>query len=198
MSTQSKLNHFNESWILAKEKLSIHVLNHSHLETLAQLASEKEIWQFAPHTFYQKETFEEKWFGDAMHTKQRITFVIAYENNIKGSSSYYEIDSENRRLNIGYTWFHPSAWGTKINPLSKLLMLEYAFENLNFNRVAFVVDSLNIRSCHAVKKLAIKQEGILRNHMVLPNGRIRHSVIFSVIKEEWPEVKKHIVNLCQL
>jgi RimJ/RimL family protein N-acetyltransferase len=175
-------------------------LNKKHENVLTELAAEKTIWTYAPEPYYQPEIFKEKWLNKAitqMNVNERICFVISYDENVVGSSSYYEIDLPNKRATIGYTWFHPQVWGSKINTLSKLIMLEYAFETLQLNRVGFCVDSLNKRSCLALEKLGITREGILRNHMVLPD-RIRHSVIYSVISDEWAVVKKSLEKILAL
>ena len=185
---------------LSKDNVKLTILNNEHEHSLTKLASERRIWEYAPEQYDQPKIFQEKWFKKAvrqMRKKERICFVIFLNDKIVGSSSYYEIDLENKKINIGYTWFHPSVWGTKINPISKLIMLEYAFEALELNRVGFSVDSLNNRSCHALKKLGMKHEGILRNHLVLPNKRIRHSAMFSVIHNEWADVKKRIEKIIE-
>lgn len=75
------------------------------------------------------------------------------------------------------------------------MMLENAFETLKLNRVGFSVDSINQRSCCALEKLGIKHEGILRNHLILPNKRARDSVIFSVINDEWIKIKNHLEKI---
>lgn len=186
---------------LSKDNVMLTILNNEHENSLTGLASEKVIWEHAPEQYYQPEIFKEKWFDKAIkqvEMEERICFVVSYNNKIVGSSSYYEIDLSNKKTNIGYTWFHPLVWGTKINPLSKLIMLEYAFEILKLNRVGFSVDSLNERSCRALEKLGIKHEGILRNHLVLPNKRIRHSAMFSVISDEWAKVKINLEKIIGL
>ncbi len=188
---------FEKELKLSKKDATLHVLKIKHKNMLTALASEEKIWEHAPDKYYQANVFKEKWFDQAikqMDANERVCFVIFYKDEIIGSSSYYEIDFSNKKTNIGYTWFHPSAWGTKINALSKLIMLEYAFETLNLSRVGFSVDRQNERSCRALKKYGIKQEGILRNHLVLPN-RTRDSVIFSVIDNEWLETKKNLIDI---
>lgn len=184
--------------ILAKNNVAFDLLNEQHLTQLAALAAEEKIWEYASEPYYFPAIFREKWFDKAikqMDDKKRICFVISYKDQIIGSSSYYEIDIENKKMSIGYTWFHPSCWGTKINPISKLILLEHAFEVTKMNRIEFSVDSINERSCNALAKLRIKKEGLLRNHLILSNKRIRHSAIFSVICEEWPEIKKGIEQI---
>lgn len=184
--------------MLSRNNVTLTLLNEEHLVPLTVLAGEKRIWEYASELYYSPVIFRERWLDKAireMDDKKRICFVIFYNDKIIGSSSFYEIDEENKKLNIGYTWFHPSCWGTKINSISKLIMLEHAFEKMKVIRVEFSVDSINERSCNALIRLGIKKEGILRNHMILPDERIRHSVKFSVVCEEWPETKSNIEQI---
>lgn len=181
---------------LSKNNLTLHLLNESYTDALTLLAAEEKIWVYAPLPYFRSEVFRQEWLNKALKHMQegrRIAFVILFENKIVGSTSYYDIDDENNKLKIGYTWLHPSQWGTTVNALSKLILLEHAFENMLVNKVAFSVDSINKPSCKALTKLGIQQEGVLRSDMILPNNRIRDSVIFSVICEEWPRVKE-IIN----
>ncbi|HEV2614664.1 MAG TPA: GNAT family protein [Gammaproteobacteria bacterium] len=183
---------FNIETPLKKNDVELHVLNESHKQELENLASDSRLWKYAPHPYHEPTVFKEKWLSK---TKERVCFVIFYKNKMIGSSSYYDIDLNNKKLTIGYTWLHPDYWGTKINRQIKLIMLDYAFNTLECIRVEFAVDSLNTPSQNALGKLGIKQEGLLRNHMLLSNGRIRHTYIYSVIPEEWPGIRRNIENL---
>jgi RimJ/RimL family protein N-acetyltransferase len=184
---------FENGTVLYRNNVILRMLEESHANQLTELAADKKIWQYAPESFHEPDIFREKWFNKAYaNQEERICFVIFLGNKMAGSSSYYDIDTDNKKLKIGYTWFHPFFWGSNLNALSKLILLDHSFNNLMFNRAEFCVDSTNLRSCNALQKLGIKQEGILRNHLLLPNGRIRHSAIYSVIREEWPESKKYI------
>jgi RimJ/RimL family protein N-acetyltransferase len=136
------------------------LLNQNHTEPLIQLAMHKKIWEYAPHHFYKPEIFKNKWLDKAffqMAQNERACFVILRNDQITGTSSYYDIDMDNKTLNIGYTWFHTDYWGTRVNVTSKLMLLDYAFNSLKFNRVGFCVDSINQRSCKALQKLGIKK-----------------------------------------
>ena len=106
-----------------------------------------------------------------------------------GSTRYADIDVENRRLEIGYTWVAPRWQRTPVNTEAKYLMLRHAFETWGCIRVELKTDSLNERSRKAILRIGAKQEGIFRNHMVTHSGRLRHSVYFSIIDSEWPAVK---------
>jgi len=187
--------------ILQMGDIKLILLNQNHNDELTKLAGNAKIWEYAPEDFYKPEIFKNKWLDKAinqMDENKRACFVVLYNDQITGTSSYYDIDMDNKTLNIGYTWFHPDYWGMKINAISKLILIDYAFNSLKFNRVGFCVDSINQRSCSALKKLGIKQEGVLRNHLILSNGRIRHSVVFSVIYEEWPEIRKIITKNAEI
>lgn len=106
-----------------------------------------------------------------------------------GSTRFMTIDRPNRSLEIGYTWIAPPWQRTIINTEAKYLMLGCAFDSWGCNRVGLKTDSLNERSRRAIARIGAKEEGTLRNHMVTASGRLRHSVYFSVTREEWPEVK---------
>ena len=125
---------------------------------------------------------------------RRITFA-AFEREsgrMAGTSSMFDIDSQHRSLEIGYTWFRPEHRGTAINPEAKLLMLSEAFAN-GARRVHFSVSAANARSQAALLKLGAQQEGTLRNHRITWTGAQRDTVLFSIIEEEWPEVRRGLV-----
>ncbi|MGB2868110.1 MAG: GNAT family protein [Bacteroidota bacterium] len=123
-----------------------------------------------------------------------LPFITIEKNSGKavGSSRYGNIALEHRRLEIGWTWIAPEWQRTAVNTEAKLLMLTHAFEQLHCIRVEFKTDSLNERSQKALKRIGAKEEGIFRNHMITPGGRIRHSVYFSITDAEWPEVKRSL------
>jgi RimJ/RimL family protein N-acetyltransferase len=106
-----------------------------------------------------------------------------------GSSSYFAADAAHRRLEIGGTWVTPSRQRTAVNTEAKYLMLRHAFEALGCLRVEFKTDRLNETSRRALERIGAVEEGVFRNHMVMPDGRIRDSVYYSIIEREWPAVK---------
>lgn len=121
----------------------------------------------------------------------QLPFAIVRKatGDVVGTSRFYEIQPTDRRVAIGYTWLAIAAQRTPVNTETKLLMLQHAFESWQFIRVEFITDVLNQQSRAAILRLGAKQEGILRNHMIMPSGRIRDSVCFSIITEEWPQVR---------
>jgi RimJ/RimL family protein N-acetyltransferase len=108
---------------------------------------------------------------------------------VVGSTRFYEIFPKDRKCAIGYTWLAQSAQRTPINTECKLLLLTHAFESWKCVRVELITDVLNEQSRKAILRLGAKQEGILRKHLILPSGRVRDSVFFSITDDEWPEVK---------
>jgi N-acetyltransferase len=112
------------------------------------------------------------------------------DGSIVGSTSYLDISPKHRRLEIGATWYRPDTWGSMVNPECKLLLLTHAFEVLDVQRVAFITDVRNLHSQAAIAKLGATREGVLRSHMVSQGGRMRDSVVFSIIADEWPAIRK--------
>jgi RimJ/RimL family protein N-acetyltransferase len=119
---------------------------------------------------------------------------VSADDAIVGTTRFYEIRPQDRAAAIGYTWLAKSAQRTPVNTESKLLLLTHAFEHWQCNRVELITDVLNEQSRAAILRLGAKQEGILRKHLILPSGRVRDSVLFSIIDEEWPEVKARLQN----
>jgi len=115
--------------------------------------------------------------------------VLQSENRVVGSTGFGNIDRDNRRVEIGWTWVGRPWQRTAVNTEAKYLMMRHAFETLGCVRVELKTDSINERSRNAILRLGAKQEGILRNHMIVQGGRLRHTVYYSVIAEEWPGVK---------
>jgi RimJ/RimL family protein N-acetyltransferase len=120
-----------------------------------------------------------------------LAFVVLHKTHGRpvGMTRYLNIEEGHKRLEIGSTWYEPSVWAGVVNPECKLLLLQHAFERLKFNRVEFKTDLRNTRSQAAIRKLGAKQEGILRKHMVVADGYVRDSVLFSIVSDEWPAAK---------
>ena len=110
-----------------------------------------------------------------------------------GSSRFLSIVPEHRRLEIGWTWLGTAFQRTGVNREAKLLQLTHAFETLGANRVELKTHHMNERSKAAMAALGATFEGTFRNHMIMPDGSLRHSAYFSVIAEEWPDIKARLV-----
>jgi N-acetyltransferase len=111
---------------------------------------------------------------------------------IVGATSYMNIDAENRRVEIGSTWYEASAQRTAINTACKRLLLAHAFETLGCPAVEFRTHFLNYQSRRAIERLGAKLDGILRNHIYQPNGTLRDTCVYSIIAGEWPAVRAHL------
>ncbi len=116
------------------------------------------------------------------------------DDRIIGTTRFYDMVPDHLRLAIGSTWYAPDARGTLINPEVRLLSLTYAFTRLEVNRVELITDPYNLSSRSAMKILGAVEEGVMRNHMVYKDGRIRNSVLFSIIKSEWPAVRDTLMR----
>jgi RimJ/RimL family protein N-acetyltransferase len=121
-----------------------------------------------------------------------LPFVIRLRESgrVVGSTRYLHIVEKHKRLEIGSTWIAKSRQGTVVNPACKLLLLDHAFTTLGVNRVEFLTHSKNAQSRAALLKLGATEEGILRQHKVLPDGTLRDSVVFSILASEWPLLRK--------
>jgi RimJ/RimL family protein N-acetyltransferase len=128
--------------------------------------------------------------GHAAGTALPFVIVARESGKLIGSTRYWKIDRQNRKLEIGHTWLAKSWQRTVANTECKLLLLTHAFEGMNCVRVQFQTDERNAVSRAAILRLGAKEEGILRKERIMPDGWIRNSVRFSIIDTEWPEVKR--------
>ena len=135
------------------------------------------------------EAFDKGWARlYAKPAADRINYAVMVAGRCMGVSSYLTIDAINASLEIGGTYYHPDIRGAAANPASKRLLLAHAFES-GARRVQFKVDAINARSRAAVLKLGAVQEGVLRQDRVVWTGRVRDTVVYSVLAEEWPGVR---------
>ena len=111
---------------------------------------------------------------------------------IIGCTRYLNVEAEHRRLEIGYTWYAKRVQRTAVNTEAKLLLLAHAFETLRCIAVEFRTSWFNHASRVAIARLGAKQDGVLRNHQITPEGVYRDTVVFSILESEWPAVKRHL------
>jgi RimJ/RimL family protein N-acetyltransferase len=111
---------------------------------------------------------------------------------VVGCTRYFNVDPTNRRLEIGHTWYAKRAQRTAINTECKLLLLTHAFDALGCIAVEFRTHWFNLASRAAIERLGAKQDGVLRNHQLQPDGSKRDTVVFSIIDGEWPAVRRHL------
>ena len=167
-----------------------------HEQELYEAAKPKEIWEHLPVNVHSLSDMK-RLIESALKAKKEgreLPFAVfdIESHSIVGSTRFLDISLLNKSVEIGWTWYHPSVWRTRVNTECKYLLLKYCFEELKLHRVQFKTDVRNNRSREAIKRLGATQEGITRKHMALPDGYVRDSVIFSIIDDEWPFVKKRL------
>jgi RimJ/RimL family protein N-acetyltransferase len=116
---------------------------------------------------------------------------------IVGMTTYLNGDARNRRVEIGATWYAQRVQRTSLNTEAKLLLLGHAFETLGCIAVELRTHWMNHRSRRAIERLGAKLDGVLRNHMVLPDGTLRDTCVYSILNSEWPTVKRHLIALLE-
>ncbi len=185
---------------LSGPRVILEPLGEQHREPLrAAAAEDQSIWTYFPINFNGAGEDFDPWFD---HTMERYGkdehFPSAVrrraDDRIIGTTRFYDMVPDHLRLAIGSTWYAPDARGTLINPEVRLLSLTYAFTRLEVNRVELITDPYNLSSRSAMKILGAVEEGVMRNHMVYKDGRIRNSVLFSIIKSEWPAVRDTLMR----
>lgn len=125
---------------------------------------------------------------------QRVAYVVRLvaDGTVVGTTSLGDVDLGNESVHLGWTGYAPSVWGTAVNPECKLLLLQHAFEDCGFGRVKIQTGTANTRSQAAIAKMGATREGVLRRHKRLADGSFRDTVVFSILADEWPEVRKRL------
>jgi N-acetyltransferase len=186
----------NQLLTLTGKKVRLRPLFVGDSQALVNAASDGELWNLPYTVVPSKETVDEYIAVaiDGRNDGNAIPFVIEdiISNKAIGSTRFWKVDYKNRKLEIGHTWYGKSFQKTYANTEVKYLMLACAFEELRCVRVQFSTDELNQNSRNAILRIGAKQEGIVRHERIMPNGRIRNSVRFSIINSEWPVVKKFL------
>jgi RimJ/RimL family protein N-acetyltransferase len=175
-------------------------LSEAHVPGLAEAGREESLWTYMR---YGQVTTPEKMRALVLQLLEwqsrgtDLPFVVVHlpKNQVVGMTRYMNIEPENRNLEIGGTWYAPEFQRTGVNTECKYLLLGYAFETLGCLRVQFRTDVRNQRSQQAIERLGAVREGVLRRHMLLPDGTLRSSVFYSILKEEWLGVKARLERL---
>ncbi len=159
--------------------------------------NEPEIWTYSLKQL-QTESDLNDYISEALKLKNNgSTYPFIVYDKLKkqyaGCTRFYNIDAVHKTLMLGYTWYGKDFQGTGLNKNAKLLLLEYAFETLQMERVEFRADVNNERSIRAMKSLGCKVEGVLRQNFAIENKR-RDSIVLSILKPEWPQCKEVLLN----
>ncbi|MFZ6847202.1 GNAT family N-acetyltransferase [Undibacterium sp. RuRC25W] len=181
---------------LSGQYVSLEPLTQDHLPDIQRAAADGELWNLFFTSVPRPETTQQ-WIDTALEMQRQqtaIVFVIRekHSGTIVGSTRYFRIEAQNKRLEIGHTWYSQSAQRSGVNTDSKLLLLTHAFEVFDCIAVEFRTDFFNHKSQAAIERLGAKRDGILRNHTIMPDGRIRDTVVYSILEHEWPGVKKNL------
>jgi len=182
--------------ILETDKVLLRPVKHLDIASLSLITKDASLWKY--FTFLLDDDNElQRWIEIAIQEREegkRIPFAIIEKTtgHICGSTSFGSISYVDKRIEIGWSWLGKQYQGTGINFHAKFSLLSYAFEVLDWERVEIKTDNLNDRSKQALRKIGATEEGVLRSHMKMPLNRRRDSVYFSVLKNEWPQIKNSI------
>lgn len=175
-------------------------LTEAHVPALTEIGVGQPFWHFMLYGDMDSVEDMHNWVTDILARAQRGTdlpFVVIHleSGRVAGATRYLNIMPPDRGLEIGGTWYGVEFQRTPVNTECKYLLLRHAFETLGCIRVQLKTDSRNERSQKAIERLGAVKEGILRNHMILPDGRYRHSVYYSILDTEWPGVKMRLEEM---
>lgn len=189
---------FETGIILEDDLVRLEPLQEKHFDLLLPTAMENSLWLFTVAKINSVESFR-KYFDTALEEKRtKRSYPFAYyhkqEQRYVGCTRFANIEFPHKKMEIGWTWIHPSLQGTGFNKHCKFLLLQFGFETLGLNRIELKTSSLNLKSQKAMLKIGAVKEGVFRRNIVNDDGTIRDTVYFSFIKEEWPEIKGIIFN----
>lgn len=185
--------------LLSGNLVRLEPLSEAHFPALIECGAAPEIWSQLPVDGSQPGRLRRE-LGNAVlqrmaGTQYPFVVIAQGDNRVIGSSRFFDLFPDHRKLEIGWTWYAPNAWGKGFNIECKLLLLEYAFEKMQLNRVQFKTRDTNLRSRAAIEKIGARYEGCLRHDRILPDGHVRDTMVYSIVKDEWPEVKDRLTRL---
>lgn len=186
--------------VLVGKHVRLEPMSEDHTAALAQIGVGQPFWHFMLYGEMNTEEDMRNWVRDILIRAQRGTDLpfVAIDipsGRVAGATRYLNIMPKDRGLEIGGTWYGPEFQRTYVNTECKYLLLRHAFETLGCIRVQLKTDLRNERSQRAIERIGAVKEGILRNHMILPDGHYRHSVFYSILDTEWPAVKKKLEEM---
>lgn len=175
-------------------------MTEAHIPALAEIGVGQAFWDFMVYGRMETEEDMSGWVKEILARAEKGTdlpFVAIHlaSGRVAGATRYLNIMPNDRGLEVGGTWYGTEFQRTAVNTECKYLLLKHAFETLGCIRVQLKTDLRNERSQRAIERIGAVKEGVLRNNMILPDGRIRHSVFYSILDAEWPEVKKRLEEM---
>jgi RimJ/RimL family protein N-acetyltransferase len=186
--------------VLTGRYVRLEPMTEAHIPGLTEIGVGQDFWQFMLYGDMNTIEDMQNWVRDILKRAEKGTdlpFVAIHlaSGRVAGATRYLNIVSQDRGLEIGGTWYGPEFQRTTVNTECKYLLLGHAFEILGAIRVQLKTDLRNERSQKAIERIGAKKEGVLRNHMILPDGRYRDSVFYSILDTEWPGVKKNLETM---
>ena len=187
---------FTEEIILENERVLLRPLRISDGSLLSHYVNEEpDLWQYSLVAIHNSEDLENYIQSaiDARENKTSYAFIVFDKllNEYVGCTRFYDMQLAYQTTQLGYTWYSKKCWGTKLNENCKYLLLQFAFDQMGFERVEFRADNNNKRSIAAMQKIGCTIEGVLRNHLPMPSGKRRDSIVLSILKEQWKASLKH-------
>jgi N-acetyltransferase len=179
---------------LHTSKVTLRPVAEEDFDSFFKLAQDKDAWKYFSVNLSDKDQLRQ-WmdmaFADRLaDTRRPFTIIEISSNRIAGSMSMGNISMQDLRLEIGWSWLGTDFRSTDVNRHSKYAIMKYAFDELHFERVEFKTDVLNARARKGLEKIGGKEEGVLRSHMTMWNNRRRDSIYYSILKNEWPQLKQ--------
>ena len=173
-----------------------------HVPALAQIGAGQKFWDFMVYGKMETEDDMRGWVLDILSRAENgtdVPFVAVHleSGRVAGATRYMNISPRDRGLEIGGTWYGLEFQRTAVNTECKYLLMRHAFEMLGCVRVQLKTDLRNERSQKAIERIGAVKEGVLRNHMILPDGYVRHSVFYSILDTEWADVKKNLEGMME-
>src|SRR5512141_1517990 len=177
-------------------------MTEAHIPGLTEIGVGQTFWDYMLYGNIETEADMQNWVRDIIARGEKGTelpFVVIHlaSGRVAGATRYLNIMPKDKGLEIGGTWYGLDFQRTVVNTECKYLLLSHAFETLGCIRVQIKTDLRNERSQKAIERIGAVKEGVLRNHMILPDGRIRHSVFYSILDTEWPAVKKRLEEMME-
>ena len=187
---------FVQPVVLRERGIRLEPLALQHEAGLKAAAADGELWRLRVTSVPEPENTR-AYIETALKMREqghRFAFVVVGEasDTVLGSTSFHDILPEVKRVEIGYTWYARRVQRTHVNTTCKLLLLSHAFETLGSAVVGFRTDNYNFASQAAIERLGAKRDGVLRHHAMRRDGTVRDTVMYSIVRGEWPEVKAQL------
>jgi RimJ/RimL family protein N-acetyltransferase len=185
--------------VLESGPVRLEPLSQDHAQGLYNRGRSAADWAFMPRSCFVDLADTRQWIDEALAAEGQLPFAIVEtgKGRVVGSTRYLAIRPQHRSLEIGWTWLGSEWQRTAVNTRVKSLLLTHAFERLGCVRVEFKTDLRNTRSQAALERIGATREGVLRRHMIVQNNHVRDSVYYSVISDEWPQVRAHLATMLE-